>query len=352
MNAYRKLHELQRTAGFVAFEKEFANAIAAGLSASYGGREEKLVERLCGEISGLPQTRNVNGVTIANNAVFLHGGKSQVKFQYYDESARCELCDLLYIITVVYKGEIVLQKLTLSQFKKASSGSWKWDIRNKSGNKPRKTQLYLLSRFPEFETVSRASLGSGKYSLPNHTGCLGSYCLLHAPGDFVFIAATSLAEIVGPRDNVCATDFVALGRNGDAISRLRGPCALCCPAESLCGPDCYFEDFPRGRLFKKSTYPYATNVYDFSHKYLRLGIGEPVYALSTNYNEQLFNWWQNFLAATEQSNKKGVGAKKFIEDMPRKYLNRASNESRRHNDANLGYAGMGVIYTVVNLGAE
>ena len=92
----KKFFDFIQTPQFAKYEKDFAKSLQICLSSNYSLREEQLVEKMCTEINKTPP---ISGrVRILTNSVFIHGGKSQVEFEYLGGAkTQRELGDLIYI---------------------------------------------------------------------------------------------------------------------------------------------------------------------------------------------------------------------------------------------------------------
>jgi hypothetical protein len=186
--------EVIRSDVFARYEKEFAQRIISGLSNGYLQKlyETQLVQTLqdvVNHVHDLSMKDPLSSFELSTSSIFIHGNKSQVTFDYYGENKPGELGDLIFIISLVLNRQIYFEKLTVNQFKRDKTGqkSIAWEIDHK--------QLYLLSRFPKFRVV-KGLIPKKEFSLPNYSGCLGSFGLLYRPGDFVFVRSLDEQEIL------------------------------------------------------------------------------------------------------------------------------------------------------------
>jgi len=103
----RYLH-LIKSDQFAKYEKEFTHRIQRGLYKGYikGSYEPEMVmivKNIIDELGDLQQS--VDGISISTKSIFIHGNKSQVEFEYYGQKTRRELGDLIFILSVVYRGK-------------------------------------------------------------------------------------------------------------------------------------------------------------------------------------------------------------------------------------------------------
>ncbi len=261
---------------FVEHEKIFSEHLAYALWSAYhqGLPEPSLVqtvESVVNHLNNLTITNINPHFEISTKSIFIHGNRSQVKFDYCGETIQRELGDLIFIVSIILGHQKFFEKFTINQFKKDNSRSKdiSWDIRNKG-------QLYLLSRFPRFSGATGSLIPPRRYTLRNISGCLGSYGLLRRPGDMVFTSASKLDSIIGLRN------IVRIGEFGGLISETEYP------------P--WYMPYPYPHIFPN--YHYAADVFDFSHKHLIMGIGEPTFMRLGNYNSQARHFLHELLLAT------------------------------------------------------
>src|SRR5207249_11496126 len=112
---------------------------------SYEPSLVKVVEDVVNSLNGFRSTSPGGELQIFTRALFIHGSKSYVEFDYYAQKAKKELGDIIFIVSAVYKGRKYFEKVTINQAKKDRTKPRRprWAIDQK--------QLYLLSRFPNFE---------------------------------------------------------------------------------------------------------------------------------------------------------------------------------------------------------
>ena len=238
---------------FVRYYKQFAQNINSTLAASYRYEltEPKMVgvlEKMVNNLNGLED--RYHGNSISTKAIFIHGNRSFVEFEFEGSLITREIGDLIFIISLVVGGEKYLEKMTITQFKKdkiASRGNLCWDIGNKA-------QLYLLSRFPPFSGVGKSLIPMRNFYLSNISGCLGSYGLLFRPGDFVFISAPKLDSMLGAKNKITLNQLHVMGT---AVVK--------------------YDYFNYYDVFSPSCC-YGQNAFDFSSEYLRLRVGEPIHS--------------------------------------------------------------------------
>ncbi len=95
------------------YETGLANAYKQGLN------EPKMVSLIEGIINSVQDfSTSVNRFIISTKSIYIHGVKSIVEFECYGKQECRELGDLIFILSIVYKGKKCFEKLTISQFKK------------------------------------------------------------------------------------------------------------------------------------------------------------------------------------------------------------------------------------------
>jgi hypothetical protein len=358
----KKYAEIMESDAFVRYEKDFANKIISELSVCYERRlgepdMVKIVESVINGCKNLTSKNNQPYFEVSTNAIFIHGyPKSGVKFYYYGQQTSVELGDIIFIASIIYNGRIYVEKFTISQFKKdtKSTRSISWDIGNRK-------QLYLLSRFPKFSGVEGSIVPKEKdFSLPNYSGCLGSYGLLYAPGDFAFVSGTRLDSYLSNRRKISGDDLFSIGERRDVINinkwypRWHKWVDMIDVCKYFCGPYCNvcFLSFPFN-LFLGNCH-FSMNVYDFVIKYLRLCIGEPTVAEIGKRNLQA----RNFLIEL-MSMLRAKAIKENLTDLRNftegffKYHNDTNEEINTHREnieSEARGGGIGIIYTTINLG--
>lgn len=287
---------------------------------------------------------------LSTTSIFIHGNKSQVDFDYHGQrSEPIELGDLILIISVVFDGRKYFEKFTINQFKKDEKNikSISWHIDNRK-------QLYLLSRFPTFKGV-KGLIPKRDFSLPNYSACLGSYGLLYNPGDFAFVSATELDSFIEHRNTLKMSELHYFQTKKTLLPYF--PYFYPDVDELLYLMHKFYKYYGSKWYFLWNlfgNYHHAYNTFDFAHKYLTIGIGEPTFMKIGIDNSQ---------------------AKSFLHEL----LSAASVKARREGDGRLldfvdrflgyGYAGgegeggfrqgvefdseggaIGIIHTIINLG--
>jgi len=71
------------------------------------------IEKIINEVGGW--CTSTNKFKIDTRSIFIHGNKSIVKLECSGE--KCELGDIIFILSIVYKGKKYFEKLTISQMK-------------------------------------------------------------------------------------------------------------------------------------------------------------------------------------------------------------------------------------------
>jgi len=355
--AMRRYRDLCTSDTFARYEKDFAGKLNSALAEGYSQalHEEPLVSSIEKVVNGL------NGLTIGDpvttscglstRAVFIHGNRSRVEFDCYGQSMQRELGDLVFIITVVLDGQKYFERLTISQFKRnqrsAKTESWIMD---------NKEQLFLLSRFPAFRGVT-GLIPKKVFNLLDLSGCLGSYGLLFRPGDFVFVSATKLGSFLGQRNTLKTNEAYNLA-SGTEPYRSPYPQYFHPGIDELL--DLMHIAYGRGRLGAYlpwdsfSNYHHACNTFDFAHKYLTMGIGEPVFIKAGIDNpgaRAFLNEWLS--AALIKAKREGAEALEECVDGFFGYTySGCDGEDSIIEDVefDLEGGGLGIIHTTVDLG--
>lgn len=347
-----KYLQLINTEHFAKYEKDFAYKVQMGLNEGYnqGFYEPKMVSVVEGIINNLQGLSiSADRFRISTNSIFIHGNRSQVEFEYYGQRVQRELGDLIFILSIIYNGRKYLEKFTLSQFKK-DNDKLRWNMSNKE-------QIYLLSRFPSFRGIKGSIIPMREFSLPNYFGCLGSFSLFFRPGDFIFVSAGQLESFIG-RKSI----------NIDNISKLSEP-----PNYYFTYPTPfdwhYIEEllyiwskmhryrmhipfFPPNFIGILGFSRYASNIYDFTDKYLRGYIGELTYSDIGVYNTPAFDFLRELLSAImkKAQKEKKTGVANFVKEFF-KYPY-SGNEGGMREGIEFDYegGGIGIIHTSINLG--
>jgi len=349
--------EIAEEDGFILHWKELSERLIKGIQNSYSYREEsivKIVEHVINSVGTFGRQGDKRKFSIFTNSIFIHGNKSQVKFNYYGKSTQRELGDIIFILSVVYNGKKYFERLTINQVKKPKNTSWKFS------SESAKEQVYLLSRFPTFEGVERSLIPQTRYSLPNNSGCLGTHGLLYPPGDFALVSSKELEVILLNKSTLKIDDLLRLKKE-----TMQDTMCLSC---LIC--DCDFEIcvyilrklihyFPKFHtcfqltcnlpLLKNDCISY--NSYDFTKKYLMGHIGELIYAKGLPYNRPAFQFLQALFNSIRKKAEKEQ-LKKVLEFIKSFYQYKYSDSnSYKEYDDNYGEGGgIGIVHTTVNLG--
>ena len=335
--------QLINTLEFTKYEKEFADRIQSGISKIYQRREENVVEYIEGIINEVGDfDDSFKRFRILTRSVFIHGNRSKVEFDYYGQRVQTELGDLIFILSVVFKGQKYLERYTISQFKKdkkRNSRQWWWDLSNRK-------QLYLLSRFPKFCGVS-GIIPRREFNLLNRTGGLGSYNFLFSPGDFAFISAERLETLIGKRKSISMNKLFSLI---DSINY--PPCmyhVLCQRvASQTILPICFI--LYRALVF--CVLHTASNIHDFIHKFLIGCIGEPIYTNRKVVNGSAFIFLHKIMSLLRIRARRERRAD--IENLVKDFFNfpySTNPDFREENiDSTEDEGGIGIIFTLIDLG--
>lgn len=310
---------------FVRYQKQFADGIVSGLSEGYANNlnEPKLVECLINHINGQDLLSDDVPLELSTRSIFIHGNRSQVEFDYYDELVRRELGDMIFIISLVLDGKKQFEKFTINQFKKENPKTARpaWDISNQA-------QLYLLARFPAFSGVAGSLVPEHDHRLPNYSGCLGSYGLLFKPGNFMFTSAPFLAALLNHRKTINIENIAAL-RLAE-VEPLGRPCPR------------------RANLLRPpfGNYCLAYDASDFSYKYLTLGLGEPTFMAQGRYNRQAKRFLDQLISTVKS---KGDAASEFAKRFTSSRDTGESSLNPPSPNLKINGGGIGIVHTIINL---
>lgn len=367
--ALKKYIMLVQREEYLEFRNAFANKIETAIADNYQQAEPEIVRKIVNEVNkvnGISLSKD--GITISTSSFYFHGSKSQVKFKYYGKESKKELGDIIFILSVIFKGEKYYEKCSIAQVKKASPNkpqiSWNID----------KEQLYLLSKFPTFEGV-KGLVPKEKFSLPNYSGDLGSYNFVFQPGDFIYASASLLEGLIKSTKSLSLSKLIRLNEYAC------GPCLL---HNAFNNEDIfYFFDKYYGCFKKKYSghsmscrfcffgckgilgfCHFSKDIYDFIDKYLRGCIGEPVFFYKGFYNlnansflKKMFgeiNKWATNIGDQRAKEfvlqlKKCPGEEDFLGDVAKKE-NNGGYEGSKNNDSREKEGGFGIIYTSIDLG--
>ncbi len=354
LDILKRYLELVETDDFHRHREELGRYFKNILKEGYdlGKREDEIVEDIVNALKGL-RDFEVSKFSISTNSIFIHGAHNSVEFEYYGEKIKKELGDLIFILSVVYNDKKYFEKLTISQAKKSNKNknTLSWDID--------KGQLYLLSRFPKFKGI-RGLIPKKEFILYDYCKCLGSYTLFYNPGDFVFISAPKLEDIIKHKKSVNTKDLSNFRMSYNCF--VQNLFCLC-----LIDPD-FFYSYYRWifRYFRYCFYApyskcvlgfchYSHNVDDFVDKYLRGCIGELIYSPVGLYNKNALNLLRMLLKAVKEKAEGDNDEKtlKFIENFYKyPYINDGNGGTGDEGlgDFDFEGGGIGIIHTIINLG--
>ena len=348
----KKYMDTIRSDTFFKYEKEFAQRICSAMEKGYsqGLHEPDLVEAIVKKVHGRGIRNKDHSFEISTKSIFIHGQRSQVEFDFYGQKMKRELGDLLFIVSVISNGEKYFEKLTINQFKKDKPNIRivSWDMSNKG-------QLYLLSRFPAFSGVSGSIIPMRKYVVPNYSGCLGSYGLLYKPGDFVFVSAIDLGPIIGIKSSVRINELSHLPTTTRYFPFLPHFYPDIVELFYLMREFSRDYEFVNGLYWNLfNNYHFSDNIFDFAHKYLTAGIGEPIFMARGVDNPQARSFLHELLSAARiKAMKENLSD---IKDFVKKFFEYGyASDNRRGGpgegiDFDLRGGGIGIIYTTINLG--
>lgn len=182
----RRMAKLAQEPDFLAFEADIARDMYSALDKGYGKgvNEVKLVTHLV-EACGNRTYRGCARIY----AHKIHGPRSTVRFNYREKSVPKELGDMV-VISVLSEGRTrILQRLSIVQNKKSTSGTWAIDPE----------QLFLLHHFPPFTGVKGLFRGQSDVTFANCSTSLGTYGFFDAPGDMAVLSAPLVHGSLGMR---------------------------------------------------------------------------------------------------------------------------------------------------------
>ena len=326
--------EAIRSDVFASYEKEFAQRMVSALSKGYLQELHEpplveIVEYVVNSVHNFIMRDHKTWFELITKSIFVHGNKSQVEFDFYGQNKQRELCDLIFIVSVVLNGQKYFEKFTLNQFKKEKRSSRVvWSLSNKE-------QLYLLSRFPSFRGVKGSLIPMKNYNLSNYSGCLGSYGLLHKPGDFAFVSATRLDSFIGDKKTLKMMELHTLLNN--KVKHLFVWCPILYP--------------PVGNIFGNCHFSH--DVFNFVHEYLRMNIGEPIFMKIGIDNPQARNFLHELMLAIESKARKEKSKRilSFINAFRKfPYVDRkGQNRFNEGVDFDFEGGGIGIIHTTIDL---
>ena len=368
ISCIKKYIRVTEEAQFVIHWKELAARLLNGINNKYQQkfREPSIVSIIEEIINNIDQFETKDrSFKISTNSIFVHGIKSQVEFEYYGTKTQRELGDIVFVLSIVYKGRKFFEKMTINQVKKqksttATTVSWSF------GNESCREQLYLLSRFPTFRGVKGSLIPMKEYNLANTSWCLGSHGLLYHPGDFALVSSKGLEVILSGRKSLKLEDLAGGFPPYTTDS--------CFPSCLLYGYDLDLEEcfyillgLPR---FYPCFYPLSFtcnlpilgsrcisyNAYDFSDKYLVGLVGELIYAKNLPYNKPAFQLLQDLLGAirgrAEREHLKNLLS--FISSFYRYKYEGQEGEGEGYGELNNELdnegGGVGIVHTIVDLG--
>jgi len=259
---------------FTKYVKDFGHRIESKLVSGYYNRFNEVdlvsaVDEVVNSLHNFGTRDDRNKFEIMTKSVFIHGITSRVEFQHYGKPASTELGDIIFILSVVHHGRKYFERATINQFKKDKSSilGTSWSLGNKQ-------QLYLLSRFPTFRGAKPSLISRAQHNLSNSSGCLGSYGLLYRPGDFGFVSATQLDSFLGSKKSLRMEEMRTLKTLTSSYPESHLGVYHPRTRKSFRLPQFTSPNFLWG-LF--GNYQFASHVYDFSQKYLMMGIGELIH---------------------------------------------------------------------------
>jgi hypothetical protein len=350
-----KYLRLINTEYFAKYEKDFARRIQMGLIDEYQQKqpEPKMVSSIEKIINNLKiPPVSIDRINISTRSIFIHGRRSLVEFEYYGQNIQKELGDLIFILSVIYKGRKYFEKFTISQFKKDDE-KIRWDLSNRE-------QIYLLSRFPPFRGVKGSIIPMREFNLPNYSGCLGSFNLLFRPRDFIFVSAPLLKRLVGNRKYIGIADVYKFWEPSNYY--LTYPIHLSwLHMEKLL----YFlwklwnnglltPFFPPYFIGILGFSHFSPNIHEFVDDYLRGNIGELIYSYIGKYKTPALDFLHELLSAImRKAQREGrTEIMDFVNEFFRYPYGNGEGGLKESVEFDYEGGGIGIIYTSINLGEE
>ncbi len=364
ISCIQKYIETSAHEDFVSHWKQLAERLIKGIRAGYdqGSPEPEIVKTVESVIQQVGSfTTSNNDFSIHTRSIFVHGSRSQVKFDFYGQETQRELGDIILILSIVYRGKKFFEKMTINQVKKNAWGRTSWSFNSKSPAE----QLYLLSRFPTFTGVKGSIIPMKRYNLPNFSGCLGSHGLLYPPGDFALISSKKLSITLSG---------LRTFRLGDIFKAMKDICGYFPPYDMYCNDTeeilkiilhlQRFQRFPYYRPFTKMCeywkpwlcYPrvlgnicVASNAYDFAHVYLLGHVGEPIYTATRTINRQAFEFLHDLLRVIRHKGKREYDD--FVKSFavfPYASVD-PPDRGRQEIEFDPEGGGLGIVHTLINL---
>jgi len=335
-----KYLRLINTEYFAKYEKDFARRIQMGLIDEYQQKqpEPKMVSSIEKIINNLKiPPVSIDGINISTRSIFIHGRRSLVEFEYYGRNVQKELGDLIFILSVIYKGRKYFEKFTISQFKKDDE-KIRWKLSNRG-------QIYLLSRFPPFRGIKGSIIPMREFNLPNYSGCLGSFNLFFRPGDFIFVSAPLLESLVGNRKSIGIADVYKFWEPSSYYFTY--PMHLYLLKNGLLIPFFlqYFIDILGFSHF-------APNIHEFVDDYLRGNIGELIYSYIGKYKTPALDFLHELLSAImrKAQRERRTEIMDFVNEFFKYPYGNGEGGVKEGVEFDYEGGGIGIIYTSINLG--
>ncbi len=198
---------LTETPEYRDWQWDMAQRMRAGLESAYATEPDELecIRALLKAVGSTPSVhaRSAPRVSVTVESAYLHGHRSQVKFTVGGIEHQRELADVLTLGSFVEKGSLKWQRACFIQAKRektsARQTSARFDIDE--------WQLSLLRAFPKFEGVNGLLDGLSCH-LRNHSGMLGAYGLLTAPGEISVVSAKILHSVLAGRNSCSPKDIL------------------------------------------------------------------------------------------------------------------------------------------------
>lgn len=233
------LDELTTSEEYKDWQWDLSGRLRRAVETAYaqGEGEVPCVEAMVRAIS---ETKSVTsaqapGTRVDVEGAFLHGSRSQVKFEIGGVKHQRELADLLVLGSYVESGVLKWQRACFIQAKKGSAAK----ATAASRFAVDEWQLALLNSFPEFHGVSGVVAGMS-CRLRNSTGMLGAYGFLAGPGELSVVSARVLSHVLGGRKSLVGKELTPTLLSERATSRgsVSSPRASWWPIDLPHCPEC------------------------------------------------------------------------------------------------------------------
>jgi hypothetical protein len=300
---FRTFCEYLNDRDFLKFQNDLAKEIYDSLANSYSSvrNEPDMVKNLVDIING---SSNNSFKKLRLFAKFIHGNaNSGVTFLNKTNEVTKELADMV-IISIATRGQdVIFEKISFVQNKKADKKNLKWSIDQ--------DQLYLLQNFPTFtDNTGKLSDRKGvEMIFHNYSETLGTYGLFHSQGEMILINALNVFKLQD-KNTILFDAINKFPYNFNKYNNINFPFCDSMFWEELwhrCHKHygCYFPftNFP----FLNNTH-IAYNIYDFVRNWSLFNIGEVITSGYSNYgsnngnNDDLYTYCKKIINLYDNNN--------------------------------------------------